>query len=338
MKIAVDVMSGDNPPEELIKGALAAAADLGVEITLIGSPDVVDKYADDSKGVYTEHAASVVTMEDNALSAIKEKDDSSVAVGAMLLKKGEADALVSAGNTGALISAAAIRVRRVKGIRRAAIGTVVPLDKPFIIVDAGANTEVLPENLVQFAHMGALYAERVLGISSPRVALLSNGTEDIKGTPITKEAFAALKESSLNFIGNVESRELPAGACDVLVCDGFTGNITLKLIEGMGKFMSRTINNLFRHSLFTKIAYLACKKEIKKLKKRLDAGEYGGAPLLGISKPVIKAHGNSDAKSMYNAIRQAKQFAESGIIQEFENRFRRTTANESQDTDSPSAD
>lgn len=338
MKIAVDVMSGDNPPEELIKGARSAAKDLNVDIVLIGTPGVVDKYADEDKGLYVKHAASVVTMEDNALSAIKEKDDSSVAVGAIMLKNGEADALVSAGNTGALISAASIRVRRVKGIRRAALGAVVPLEKPFIIVDAGANTEVLSENLVQFAHMGALYAEHVLKISSPRVGLLSNGTEDIKGTPITKEAYLALKESKLNFIGNVESRELPAGVCDVLVCDGFTGNITLKLIEGMGKFMSRTINNVFRHSIFTKISYLACKKEIKRIRKRLDASEYGGAPLLGISKPVIKAHGNSDAKSMYNAIRQAKQFAESGIIQEFENRFRRNTDNESKDGNSPSSD
>ncbi|MBQ3080834.1 MAG: phosphate acyltransferase PlsX [Clostridia bacterium] len=338
MRIAVDVMSGDNPPEELIKGALSAANDFGVEVLLIGASEVVDKYADEDKGIYVKHANTVVTMEDSALSAIKEKDDSSVAVGAMLLKNNEADALVSAGNTGALISAASIRVRRVKGIRRAAIGTVVPLDKPFIIVDAGANPEVLPENLLQFAHMGALYAERVLGIKSPRVGLLSNGTEEIKGTPITKETYGYLKESDLNFVGNVESRDLPAGICDVLVCDGFTGNITLKLIEGMGKFMSRTINSLFRHSIWTKIAYLACKKEIKKLRKRLDAGEYGGAPILGISKPVIKAHGNSDAKSMYNAIRQAKQFAESGIIQEFENRFRRNTANESKDVNSPSAD
>lgn len=338
MKIAVDVMSGDNPAEELIKGAVSAAKDFGVEVVLIGAPEAVDKYADSDKGIYVKHAASVVTMEDNALAAIKDKDDSSVAVAAMLLKNNEADALVSAGNTGALISTASIRVRRVKGIRRAAIGTVVPLDKPFIIVDAGANTEVLPENLVQFAHMGALYAERVLGISSPRVALLSNGTEDTKGTPVTKEAFAVLKESGLNFIGNVEARELPAGCCDVLVCDGFTGNITLKLIEGMGKFMSRTINSLFRHNVFTMFAYLFCKGQIKKLKKRLDAGEYGGAPLLGIAKPVIKAHGNSDAKGIYNAIRQAKTFTESGIIKEFEDRFRRNTSNESKDSDSPSAD
>ncbi len=337
MRIAVDVMSGDNPPEELIKGAVSAAADFGVEMLLIGAPEDVDKYADEAKGIYVEHADSVVTMEDSALAGIKEKDDSSVAVGIMLLKNGKADAFVSAGNTGALLSTASIRVRRVKGIRRAAIGTVVPLDNPFIIVDAGANIEVQPENLVQFAHMGALYAERVLGIASPRVGLLSNGTEDTKGTPLTKEAFAALKESELNFIGNVESRDLPAGVCDVLVCDGFTGNITLKMIEGMGKFMSRTINNLFRHNVFTMFAYLFCKGEIKKLRKRLDAGEYGGAPLLGISKPVIKAHGNSDAKSMYNAVRQAKQFAESGIIQEFENRFRRS-ANESKDGDSTSAD
>lgn len=332
MRIAVDVMSGDNPAEELIKGALQAAESLDTEIVLIGTPEAVDGYVCHEKGIYSAHASSVVTMEDGALSAIKEKNDSSMAVGTMLLKAGEVDAFVSPGNTGALLSAASIKVRRVKGIRRAAIGTVVPLEKPFIIVDAGANVEVLPENLVQFAHMGALYAEKVLGISNPRVGLLSNGTEDIKGTPITKEAYGLLKESGLNFIGNVESRELPFGGCDVVTCDGFTGNVTLKLIEGMGKFMSNTINGLFRRNIFTKLAALACMRDIKLLKKNTDAREYGGAPLLGVAKPVIKAHGNTDAKGLYNAIRQAKVYAESGIINEFEARFRRSEANESDDS------
>jgi len=262
-------------------------------------------------------------MEDDPLSAIKEKEDSSLAVGVNLVRMGKADALVSPGNTGALLSAASIRLRRVTGSRRAAIGTVVPLDKPFIMVDAGANIDVLAENLCQFAFMGALYAEKVLGVKKPRVALLSNGTEQTKGLPVTKEAYAVLKDTELNFIGNVESRELPFGCCDVLVCDGFTGNIALKLIEGMGKFMSQTIKSIFKQNIFTKLAYLPCKNSIKKLRKKMDSRQTGGAPLLGVAKPVIKAHGNSDALGIYNAIRLAKTYTESGIIKEFEKKFGR---------------
>ncbi len=326
MNIAVDVMSGDNAPEKLIKGALDAARDFGVKITLVGNAEVVEQYADAEKGIYAVCSTEVVTMEDDALSAVKEKENSSMAIGIKLVKNGEADVLVSPGNTGALISAAAIRLRRVKGIRRAAIGTVVPFEKPFIMVDAGANIEVLAENLCQFGYMGALYAEKVLGVASPRVGLLANGTEETKGLPVTKEAHALLKAADLNFIGNVESRELPFGCCDVLVCDGFTGNIALKLIEGMGRFMSQTINSMFRKNILTNAAYLPCKKSIKTLKNQMDSRQTGGAPLLGIAKPVIKAHGNSDEVGLYNAIRVAKAYAESGIIGEFEKKFGRSNS------------
>ncbi|MBQ3195786.1 MAG: phosphate acyltransferase PlsX [Clostridia bacterium] len=326
MIIAVDVMSGDKSPQEIIKGALSAAEDFEVKIVLIGDEDVVSKYADDSSGVSVVFSTQVITMEDDPLSAIKEKEDSSLAVGIKLVKNGDADAFVSPGNTGALLSAASIRLRRVKGIRRAAIGTVVPLDKPFIMVDAGANIDVLAENLCQFGYMGALYAEKVLGVKKPRVALLSNGTEETKGLPVTKEAYRMLKETELNFMGNVESRELPFGCCDVLVCDGFTGNITLKLIEGMGKFMSQTIKSVFKQNFLTKLAYLPCKKNIKKLRKKMDSRQTGGAPLLGVAKPVIKAHGNSDSVGIYNAIRLAKAYTESGIIKEFEKKFGRVNA------------
>lgn len=324
MRIAVDIMSGDNSPEKLINGVLRAAADFGVEIALIGDKAVVEKYSDEAKGIYPFPSEGVVTMEDDALAAIKEKENSSMGLGINLMKSGEADAFVSPGNTGALLSAASIKLRRVKGIRRAAIGTVVPLDKPFIMVDAGANIDVLPENLCQFGYMGSLYAEKVLGVDKPRVALLCNGTERTKGLPVTKAAYELLETAGLNFIGNVESRELPFGCCDVLVCDGFTGNIALKLIEGMGKFMSNTINGIFRRNLLTKLAYLPCRRNIKALKKRMDAREAGGAPLLGVAKPVIKAHGNSDDVCIYNAIRQAKVYTEAGIISEFEKKFGRS--------------
>lgn len=321
MIIAVDVMSGDNSPEELIKGALKAAKDFGVKVALVGDKAVVEKYDNENEGIIAVQSTQVITMEDDALAAIKDKDDSSMAVGIKLLKTGAVDSFVSPGNTGALLSAASIRLRRVKGIRRAAIGTVVPLDKPFIMVDAGANIEVLAENLCQFAYMGALYCEKVLGVNEPKVALLSNGTEPTKGLPVTKEAYALLKDSNLNFIGNVESRELPFGCCDVLVCDGFTGNITLKLIEGMGKFMSSTLKGIFMKNLFTKLAYLPCKKNISRIKEKMDSRQTGGAPLLGVAKPVIKAHGNSDAYGIYNAIRLTKSYTESKIIEDFENKF-----------------
>lgn len=338
MRIAVDVMSGDKPAEELIKGVVKAAEDFGIEVVLIGTPEALDGVVNHEKGVYAEYASSVVTMEDDALAAVKEKADSSMAIGARLLKEGLANAFVSPGNTGALLSVASIKVRRVKGIRRAAIGTVVPIENPFIIVDAGANVEVLPENLLQFAYMGSLYAEKVLGIKKPRVALLANGTEDIKGTPVTKAAYGLIKEAELNFIGNIESRDLPFNVCDVVVCDGFTGNVALKLIEGMAKFMSNTINGLFRRNLLTMLASLACMRDIKALKRKTDSREYGGAPILGIAKPVIKAHGNTDAKGIYNAVRQAKAYVESGIINEFEVRFRRNDANESENSSVSASD
>lgn len=327
MIIAVDVMSGDKAPKEIIEGALSAAEDFNVKIALIGKKEIISKFADESKGIIAVEASQVVTMEDDALVAIKEKEDSSLAVGIKLVKSGAVDALVSPGNTGALLSAASIRLRRVKGIRRAAIGTVVPLDKPFIMVDAGANIEVLAENLCQFAYMGALYAEKVLGVKKPRVALLANGTEETKGLPVTKEAHTLLKHTELNFIGNVESRDLPFGCCDVLVCDGFTGNVALKLIEGMGKFMSETIKSIFKSNVLTKLAYLPCKKNIKKLRETMDSRQTGGAPILGVAKPVIKAHGNSDAKGIYNAVKIAKAYTESGIISEFEEKFGRVNSN-----------
>lgn len=328
MIIAVDIMSGDNSPDIIADGVLHAANDFGVEIALVGDNDVVRKYANDDAGIYAYPSEGVVTMEDDALAALKEKDKSSMAVGINLLKSGVADAFVSPGNTGALLSTASIKLRRVKGIRRAAIGTVVPLDYPFIMVDAGANIDVLPENLCQFGYMGSLYAEKVMGVKSPRVALLSNGTEETKGLPVTRDAYALLKSTELNFIGNVESRELPFGCCDVLVCDGFTGNIALKLIEGMGKFMSNTLNGIFRRNLLTKIAYLPCRKNINSIRAKLDSRATGGAPILGVAKPVIKAHGNSEQKSIYNAVRQAKAYTESGIIGLFEEKFRRSEANE----------
>lgn len=314
MKIAVDIMSGDRPAEELLKGALKAHEDFKIDLVLVGAEELVAPYADSAKGIYTAFSTSVVEMTDDALSAVKEKTDSSMAIGAKLLKNGEADAFVSPGNTGALLGVATLTVRKIKGIRRPAIASIIPLEKPFILLDSGANTDLLPENMLQFAYMGSFYAEKVFGIEAPRVALLNNGSEETKGTELYKESYRLIKESKLNFIGNCEGRDIPFGFCDVLVCDGFTGNITLKLIEGMGKFMSAQINGLFRANIKTKLAYPFTRKGINGMRKKLDHKEYGGAPILGIAKPVIKAHGSSDEKGFYNAIRQANLYAENDII------------------------
>ena len=259
-------------------------------------------------------------MEDAPLSVIRDKSDSSMSVGLRLLEKGEGDAFVSAGNTGALLAGATLLVRRIKGIRRAAIATVLPFPKPILLMDAGANLVVTPDDLELFAYMGSYYMEKLHGISSPRVGLVNNGTEYNKGLPLQQEAYAKLKDNAdLNFVGNIEGKEIPFSPCDVLLADGFTGNIILKYTEGMGKFLLSTLKGLFTKKATTKLAALAMKGELKAMKKQFDASEYGGAPLLGISRPVIKAHGSSDAKALKNAVLQAVAFLSTGINHEIAN-------------------
>ena len=311
-------MSGDNAPFALIDGAFRAASK-GVDLILVGSRNTLDGITvpeNIKDRISFKESFSVVEMEDKAQSVMTDKKDSSMTIAMSLLRDGEADALVSAGNTGALFTAATLMIRRINGLRRAALTALVPLDKPFIIVDAGANVEVLPENLVQFAQMGSFYAKSVLGIKNARVGLLNNGTESTKGTQMLRDTYQLLKDNAdINFIGNVESRELPLGGCDVAVCDGFTGNITVKLIEGMGLFMKKKLKDLFVYSVNGKISALLIKKKINNLSKSVDPKEYGGAPILGLKKPVVKAHGNSDAACIENTILQAKQYFESGLIE-----------------------
>ncbi|PKM62494.1 MAG: phosphate--acyl-ACP acyltransferase [Firmicutes bacterium HGW-Firmicutes-21] len=327
MRIAVDIMSGDNTPDILIKGAIKAASNFDVDILLVGDESLKahipkNTVADRIRFV---PSYSVIEMDDEPVSVIKEKADSSMAIAASLLKNGEADVLVSAGNTGALFTAASLLIRRVKGVRRAALGTVIKLENAFIMLDVGANTDATPDILSSFGKMGSLYAKGVLGIENPRVALLNNGTEQTKGTPLYSEAYSMLMaDKSINFIGNCEGRDLPNNFCDVVVCDGFTGNIALKLMEGMGAFMSRKIKGVFYFNLFSKIAGLITKRSTDELKKQMDHKEYGGAPFLGISKPVIKAHGSSDDKGIYSAIRQAKLFYNSGIIEKMSSEISNT--------------
>ena len=320
MKIILDAMGGDNAPLEVIRGAVMAAAEYDAGIVLVGQTETVKACAEenglaiDSPKIEIAEAADVITMEDPALS-VRTKKDSSMAVGLHLLKEGGGDAFVSAGNTGALYAGASLIVGRIKGFRKAAIATVMPFTDPTLLVDSGANVSVTGENLLQFAHMGSVYMENVLGIENPRVGLLNNGTEPHKGTETVIDAYKLLSaDPQLNFIGNVEAKTVPSGGCDVLVTDGFTGNIFLKLTEGLGSLLFGRIKAMYKKNALTKLSAAMVMKDMKAMKKDFDASEYGGAPIIGISKPVIKTHGSSDALEVKNAVRQAISYVESGVI------------------------
>ena len=322
MKIIIDCMGGDNAPAEMLKGAVAAKGELGGEYILVGHKEKLSACAAELglslDGFEILHAEDVVTMEDDAMAAAKTKKDSSMAVGLRALAEGAGDAIVSCGNTGALFSGATLIVKRAKGIHRAVIATVLPYDPPVLLLDSGANVVVTTEHLVEFAVMGASYYSKLFGVEDPKVGLLSNGTEETKGTPLCREAYERLTEAKetmgVNFVGNVEAGAVPFGACHVVVTDGFTGNILLKTVEGAGKLVMGRLKGMFYSSALTKLAALIMKKHLAGFKHSFDATEHGGSPILGISKPVIKAHGSSNAKAFKNAIRQAKTYAESGAI------------------------
>ena len=327
MRIIVDAMGGDNAPQAPVKGALRAAEEYGVEIILVGRGEELLKVlqsegiADLPAGVEIAHAEQVVDMEDNPATAFKEKKDSSLTVGLNLLKEGKGDAFVSAGSTGALLAGATLLAKRIRGIRRAAMAPVVPTGGGgAVLVDCGATAECTPEYLLQFAFMGSYYAERVLGRPEPRVGLLNIGAEPSKGTGLQQETYGLLEkarqEGRINFVGNVEAREAVEGAVDVIVSDGYSGNIFLKTMEGTGLFLAREIKKMFMSNTKSKLAALLVKDGIRDFKKLLDAGEVGGTALMGISKPVIKAHGSSDDYAMKNAIRQAIEYQKAGIIED----------------------
>ena len=317
MKILIDVMSGDNAPLEMIKGAEMAAKEFDQNIVIIGDENVIADIAVkndiDLSSIEIVNATSVITMEDKPMCVVREKRDSSMSRGLKMLADGEVDAFVSAGNTGALITGATLIVRRITGINRAAIATVLPLSNPVLLMDSGANLTITSDNILQFAFMGAKYMEKIYGIDRPRVGQLNNGTEYNKGNELQVESYQVLSESGLDFVGNIESKEVPLNVCDVLVTDGFTGNIFLKSVEGMGKFMMGLLKDVLKTNIATMASALTMKNKLSDIKHRFDTSEHGGAPLLGISKPVIKAHGSSDAKAIKNAVRQAIHFVETGI-------------------------
>ncbi|HIX11683.1 MAG TPA: phosphate acyltransferase PlsX [Candidatus Agathobaculum pullistercoris] len=325
MKIIVDAMGGDNAPESAAWGGALAAKEYGEEVLLVGDPDKVaavlkDKGMEHTPGVTIMPASDLVDMHDDPATVLRHKPDSSMAVAFKLLKSGEGDALVSAGNTGALLTGATLYGGRIKGIRRGALAPVMPCKGGQVMLcDAGANTECTAEMLLQFAFLGSLYAEKINGIKNPRVGLVNNGTEDTKGDPLRKEAYALLKkagdEGRLNFVGNVEGSMVPLGACDIAVCDGYSGNVMLKTIEGVAKFMAGAIKDVFMRNTATKLSYLACKKGMDEFRDLFNQDKIGGAPFLGIAKPVIKAHGSSNEIAVMNAVRQAIAYTKSGMIQ-----------------------
>ena len=316
MRILVDAMSGDNAPLEILKGVSLAAKEYKEhEIILVGNQNIISHIAVtneiDIAGIEIIHADAVINMEDNPICVVRDKKNSSMSVGLKTLAQGGVDAFVSAGNTGALITGATIIVKRIPGINRPAIASVIPLGNPILLMDSGANLTVTSDNICQFAFMGAKYMEKIYGLDRPRVGQLNNGAEYNKGTALQVESYQLLSDSGLNFVGNVEGKEIPFDICDVIVADGYTGNIFLKTVEGMGKFLLKTLKELLMSNLATKLSALTM--DTKELKQKFDASEHGGAPLLGISKPVIKAHGSSDANAIKNAVRQAIYFIKSGV-------------------------
>ena len=319
-------MGGDNAPQAPVMGAVEANREYGVGVILVGRGETILKVLEDNgikelpAGVEIAHASEVVEMCDNPATAFREKKDSSLTVGLNLLKSGEGDAFVSAGSTGALLSGATLVVKRIRGIRRAALAPVVPTGNGgAVLIDCGANAECPPEYLLQFAYMGSYYAEHVLGRPEPRVGLLNIGVEPSKGTSLQTAVYPMLVEAGkagrINFVGNVEAREAVEGAVDVIVCDGYSGNIFLKTMEGTGLYLVRELKGVFTKNLLTKLAAVLVSGGLKQMKKLLSSSEVGGTALVGISKPVIKAHGSSNAYAIKNAVRQAKQYVSSGIIE-----------------------
>lgn len=330
MKIILDAMGGDYAPQAPVLGAIEAARLYGSQITLVGRGEeilnVLKQNGIDTlpQGVEIANAEDVVDMHDDPANVIRKKPGSSMVVGLKMLSEGQGNAFISAGSTGALLTGATLIVKRVKGIRRAAMGPAMPnkAGGKTVILDCGANAECTPEFLLQFGLVGSLHAKAAYGIENPEVGLLNNGTEESKGTPLQKEAYGLLKQASdkglINFVGNVEARDVPLGAVDVVVCDGFAGNVLLKSIEGTAMFMGSLMSKMFKKNLLSKLAAALVMKDIKAFKKLLDYREIGGTQFLGIQKPVIKAHGSSDEVAFRNAIRQAEEAASHSFSQQLE--------------------
>lgn len=323
MKIIVDAMGGDNAPEAIVKGSLYARDRLGVDLVLVGRKEDIEACMGDHsrEGIEIVDAREVVTMEDDPSTACRRKKDSSMTVALNLVKEGRGDAVVSAGSTGALLTGATLIVKRIKGIRRAAMAPVLPSrDNGLMLIDCGANAECTPEYLLQFAYMGSFYAQKLMGLENPRVGLLNIGVEETKGGELQRNSLSLLKkageEGRLNFVGNVEASTMFLGGVDVVVSDGFSGNVVLKTAEGVAKWLFKELKDVFMMKTVNKLAAAVIKNDVKGLAKKIDPNEVGGTALLGISKPVIKAHGSSGDEAFFAAIRQAAAFAGAGIVED----------------------
>lgn len=321
MKIIIDAMGGDNAPQAPVEAGCLAASELGIDIVFVGQKEAVEeelsKHNYDKKRIEVVNAEDVITNHEEPAKAVRSKKNASVVVAANMLKNNEGDAMLSMGNTGALLAAGLLIVGRIKGVLRPALATLLPSAKgPKMLIDAGANTNCKAENLVQFAVMGSIYMKNVMGIKDPVVGLISNGEEEGKGDELTKAAYPLLQNAPVNFMGNIEGRDVMEGTADVMTCDGFVGNVVLKTVEGMGHVVGGMVKDIFTKNVLSKFGALFVLKRIEDFKSKMDYREYGGAPLLGTKKPVIKGHGSSDTKAVYSAIKQAKRFVETNIIDE----------------------
>lgn len=321
MKIILDGMGGDNAPEEIVKGAVAAAGEIEDEIIIVGDPNAIEKQLKKCKykgnKISIRPASEVITMEDSPVKAIRHKKDSSLVVGLNMLRDGEGDMFVSAGNTGALIVGSRLLLGRIRGIDRPALASIYPDmtgGEPCLLVDAGASSESKARNMLEYGLMGSIYVEKVWGRERPHVGLVNLGAEESKGTSVTKDAYQMLAASKLNFIGNVEGRDVPKGVCDVIVCDGFTGNVILKLTEGVSLSIFKLIKNTLKSNVKAMVGGALVKSKLNGLKDEFDYEEYGGAPVLGVSGPVIKMHGSSTARAVRSAIIRGLPYARENVV------------------------
>lgn len=339
MVILLDAMGGDNAPDANIKGAVKAINQIEAEVLLIGNKDIINSrvkqlygkedISEISSRLKIEHTTEIIEMCDVPTQAIKHKKDSSMVVGFNLLKEGKGDVFISAGNSGALLTGATLLVGRIKGIDRPALAGILPAYKSrLMLIDCGSNTNCKPINLLQFAQMGSIYLKNTFGKPNPTVGLLNIGTEETKGNELVRESYALIKEKAeelnINFIGSVEGRDAFSGELDILVADGFTGNVFLKTVEGVGKLVKRTLTESIKKNVFTMLGAITAMPSIKLLSKAMDYKEYGGALFLGVKKPVVKAHGSSDEKLFEFTIKQAEQFVKNKAVEKITEEFEKT--------------
>ena len=319
MLIALDAMGGDHAPAEIVAGALLARNELSIETALVGSKDIIEaeltRLGEQPASWEIVHATEAIAMDEHPAQAVRSKRDASINVGMDMVKRGVAGGFVSAGNTGAVMASALMTLGRIQGIERPALGTLAPFtERGVLVLDVGANADVKPSYLVQFAQMGSVYAERVMGVSNPRIALLNIGREDTKGSELMQDVHTRLQHAGVNFVGNIEGGDVHHGNADVIVTDGFTGNVAVKVTEGVADFIFRELRSALTSKLRYKLAAMVLRPALLKMRDRMDPGTYGGVPLLGVNGFVLIAHGNSNARAVRNALRTASEGAQSGML------------------------